>query len=167
MEILKLRPGIVVFFGAFFLLMGLYVNAQENPRPMIRAEMKRLGFDTATIAPYIGGVYTVQITGFKPTGPALSLSRQFRSFKLYVKPVKGKLYIDQKNLVNENYTVSVRSIPGGSSIIMSKVFRKYLRKSDRELSQMNAALSSAKDFKMRSLIKIANVLSKSSEPVFP
>jgi hypothetical protein len=33
-------------------------------------ELKRLGFHTATIASHIGGLYTVQITGFNPSNPA-------------------------------------------------------------------------------------------------
>jgi hypothetical protein len=123
--------------------------------------MRRLGFDTATITPHLGGVYTVQITGFKPTGPALSLPGKFRPFKLSVKPVKGKLYIDHECLIKERYNVKVRSIPGGSPIIMRKVFRKYLGTSNHELSQINSALAVAKDYKMRGLIKIANVLNKS------
>ena len=152
---------LLVIIPLVLLLGNLNAFDVENPRPWIRSELKRLGFDTATIAPHIGGLYTVQITGFKPSSPTLSLEGRFRPFLLHVKPVEGKLYIDQANIVREGYKLSMKTVPGGSSIVMSKGFRKYFGTSNRELSQIKATLSSAKDYKMRGRIKIANVLSKS------
>lgn len=149
---------LVILVVMFLITTFIPVTGAGNKGQSIRNKLSKMGFGVGAISAGKGGVYTVQVTAFKPKSKGITRTTPFSPFTIRAKVGKGKVFLDLPALKRNNY--QIQKIGLGNQVMFSASFDKFLRELNSGKNQLNRILDSVKKLKQKASVKISEARRK-------